>query len=266
MRMTSQLFPKLSDYSPDELVLMADTHDDSAFALALCNHPAMKSGDGFCEIITGIKDPFANMAFGMYVSDAESRVAAITEQLKKLDCPGLFWVGPCTLPANLDEILIQNGWVHLASPPAMVIDLESLEIPQLLEGFQLRRVANEEELSVWHQAIAEGFGMSIEVARMFAWNPSEQIRFYTAFLNGDVVGTTALILKNGVAGIYCLSTLPEFRARGIGSALTALPLVEARSEGYHIGTLQSSKMGLPVYLRLGFQEVCKLRMFSFGMP
>jgi len=264
--MTSQIFPKLSDYDPEELVLMADKHDDSAFALALSKHPAMKDVDEFCEIITGIKDPFANMAFGMHVPDAENRVLAITEQLKELVCPGLFWVGPCTTPTNLDEILVQNGWVHLASPPAMVIDLESLEAPQLLEGFQLCRVANEGELSVWHQAIANGFGMSIEVAQMFGWNPSDQIRFYTAFLNEDVVGTTALVLQDGVAGIYCLSTLPEFRARGIGSALTLLPLLEARSEGYHVGTLQSSKMGLPVYLRLGFQEVCKLRMFSFGMP
>jgi GNAT superfamily N-acetyltransferase len=264
--MTEQVFPQLSDFSPEGLVRMADEHDDAAFELALGGHSAMQSAEGFCEILTGIKDPFANMLFGMHVPDAGNRVLAITQRLRELECPGLFWVGPCTTPANLGEILIQNDWVHLASPPAMVIDLESLEIPQLLEGFQLCRVANEEELTVWHQAIAMGFGMSVEVAEMFAWNPIDQIRFYTAFLNDDVVGTTALVLQNGVAGIYCLSTLPEFRARGIGSALTVLPLIEARNEGYRIGTLQSSKMGLPVYLRLGFQEVCKLRMFSFGMP
>lgn len=264
--MLSQTFPKLSDYSPEELIWMADDHDDAAFALALGSHPAMKNEDGFCEIITGIKDPFANMAFGMRVPDAENRVLAITERLKELECPGLFWVGPCTSPENLDEILIQNGWSHLASPPAMAIDLEFLVAPTLLQGFQLQRVTSTQELAVWHQAIAKGFGMSVEVAEMFALNPSDQIRFYTAFLNDEVVGTTALIFQNGVAGIYCLSTLPEFRARGIGTALTALPLLEARSEGYRIGTLQSSKMGLPVYTRLGFQEVCKLKMFSFGMP
>jgi GNAT superfamily N-acetyltransferase len=264
--MAEQVFPGLSDFSPEGLVRMTDEHDDAAFALALGGHPAMQSADGFCEILTGIKDPFANMLFGMNVPDAEIRVLAITQRLRELECPGLFWVGPCTSPANLDEILVQNGWNHLASPPAMVIDLDCLEVPTLLQGFQLRRVANEEELSVWHRAIAEGFGMSVQVAEMFAWNPSDQIRFYTAFLNDEVVGTTALILQNGVAGIYCLSTLPEFRARGIGTALTSLPLLKARKEGYHIGTLQSSKMGLPVYLRLGFQEVCKLRMFSFGMP
>lgn len=264
--MAEQVFPRVSDFSPEGLVRMADEHDDAAFALALGGHPAMQSADGFSEVLTGIKDPFANMFFGMHVPDAVNRVLAITERLRELECPGLFWVGPCMTPKNLDEILYQNGWVHLASPPAMVIDLENIGTAEVPPGFKLQRVSNAEELSVWHQAIAKGFGMSVEVAEMFAWNPSDQIRFYTAFVNADVVGTTALILQNGVAGIYCLSTLPEFRARGIGTALTTLPLIEARNEGFHIGTLQSSKMGLPVYTRLGFQEVCKLRMFSFGMP
>ena len=259
------MYPKLSDFSPEELILMADEHDDEAFAVALGGHPAMIKEPGFYEIITGIKDPFANMAFGMNVPDAENRVRAITGRLKEMNVPGYFWVGPCTKPDNLFDLLVQNGWKHLATPPAMVIDLADLADPKLPDGFSLRQVKTKDDLAIWQGAVAKGFKLSLEVAQMFAPELGDSIRFYTAYLDDQVVGTTALIVHKGVPGIYCVSTFPEFRGRGIGAALTALPLLEARAEGYHVGTLQSSSMGYPIYRRLGFSEVCGIQMFGFGL-
>lgn len=264
--MAENIFPKLSEFSPEELVFIADEHDDEAFALALGQHPAMIKEDGFCEILSGIKDPFANMAFGMKVPDAENRVKTISEKLDQLHCPAYFWVGPCTEPDNLDEVLLRNGWVHLASPPAMLVDLDQLITPPVPESFELKRVKNAEDLATWRRAVARGFGLLPEVAEMFSMTADDQARLYTAFLGNEVVGTTALITVNGVAGIYCVCTFPEFRGRGVGAALTTVPLLEAYEEGYRIGTLQASSMGLPIYSRLGFKEVCKLKMFGYGLP
>jgi predicted GNAT family acetyltransferase len=260
------MYPKLSDFNPDELVYMADEHDDEAFALALSGHAAMKKEPGFYEILTGINDPFANMAFGMNVPDAENRVRAITNRLKELSVPGYFWVGPCTKPDNLFDLLIQNGWKHLATPPAMVADLANLADPKLPEGFSLRRVRTSDDLAVWQDAVARGFKLPIEVAQMFSPLLSDSMRFYTAYLDEQVVGTTALIIHKDVPGIYCVSTFPEFRGQGIGTAMTTLPLLEARREGYQMGTLQASTMGYPIYRRLGFFEVCGIQMFGFGLP
>jgi predicted GNAT family acetyltransferase len=258
-------FPKLSDFSPEDLIHMVDEHDDESFALAMGRHAAMQSEPGFYEILTGIKDPFANMAFGMHVPDAENRVKAISARLRDADCPAYFWVGPCTTPTNLSEILIDNGWTHLASPPAMVVDINLMAKPPAPEGMRLQRVTDGESLTEWRKAVSTGFHMKPEVTELFSLLEGNQMRLYTAFLGDEIVGTTALITHNGVAGIYCVSTFPEFRGRGIGAALTTLPLLEAHSEGYQIGTLQASSMGFPVYKRLGFQEVCKLQMYGFGL-
>jgi GNAT superfamily N-acetyltransferase len=263
--MGEQVFPRLSDFSPKGLVQMADEHDDAAFALALGSHPAMRAEPGFYELLTGINDPFANMAFGMNVPDAENRVLAISERLRKSECPAYFWVGPCTKPFDLSEILVRNGWVHLASPPAMVVELDHLKEPVLLEGFELIPVRNSEELAIWQETMAKGFNVSNEVGKIFSPPLRDPVRLYSAYLNGQPVGTTALVFHNGVAGIYSLAVLPKFRRQGIGALLTVLPLIEAWSEGYRLGTLQASSMGLPVYLQLGFAEVCKLKMFGFGL-
>ena len=266
LAMTDKSFPKLSDFDEKQLIWMADEHDDIAFATALGAHPAMKREGGFCEIITGHDDPFANMAFGMNVPDPENRVKAISDRLSSLSVPGYFWVGPCTKPANLDEILVQNGWRHIASPPAMVVDLHDLRAPQLPIGFELREVTSDDDLKIWQETVAKGFHLRPEVAQMFSSVGDPSMRYFTAFIDDQPAGTTALFIHKGVPGIYSVCTLPEFRGRGIGSALTSLPFLDARAGGCHIGTLQASKMGLPIYQRLGFQEVCKLKLFSFGLP
>ena len=45
------------------------------------------------------------------------------------------------------------------------------------------------------------------------------------------------------------------RGKGIGRAMTALPLIEARRQGYRIATLQASSMGRPIYEKMGFAAV-----------
>src|SRR2546426_7811691 len=52
-------------------------------------------------------------------------------------------------------------------------------------------------------------------------------------VTGEEAGASSLVFFGaGVAGIYHVSTVPEHRGRGLGSVITAAPLLEARSRGY----------------------------------
>ena len=72
---------------------------------------------------------------------------------------------------------------------------------------------------------------------------------------GEIVGGTMLacIGKNG--GIHEVSTLPEYRGRGIGRAIVSRALDLAAEQGCFCATLQASELGVPLYTSLGFVQV-----------
>jgi ribosomal protein S18 acetylase RimI-like enzyme len=64
-----------------------------------------------------------------------------------------------------------------------------------------------------------------------------------------------------VAGVYNVCTLPELRGLGIGRAITASVIEDARQQGMRVAVLGASPMGDPVYRAMGFREVCRLRSY-----
>jgi len=82
-----------------------------------------------------------------------------------------------------------------------------------------------------------------------------------------VPGLTAWVMvRDGVAvagawsfvhgsdcGIYAVGTMPGWRRRGLARALTAHVLGEAQRRGARTATLQSTRMGQPLYESLGFE-------------
>ncbi len=259
------LYPSLDDLTPEELLLIADEHDDYAFAAMLENQPTMKLHDGFYELLTGHKNPFANMLFGLNVPEPKETVQRITDWLKSKEAPSFWWVGPLTKPSNLDQLLTNAGWQEGGPAPAMVVDLCLLEDKHGPEGLTLEPVTTADQLARWQQTFSKGFQLPQEVGDLITPPKNAKITYYTALLNGEPVGTTALFIHRDVPGIYCVSTIKEFRGQGIGAAVTTKPLIEARARGYKMGTLQASTMGYPVYKRLGFQDVCTLRVFTLNM-
>ncbi len=76
---------------------------------------------------------------------------------------------------------------------------------------------------------------------------------YVGYLDGEPVATAELTVSGGVAGLYNISTLEVHRHKGIGSALTLRPRLDAMVKGFKMGILQAAADGLGVYTRLGFR-------------
>jgi ribosomal protein S18 acetylase RimI-like enzyme len=76
-----------------------------------------------------------------------------------------------------------------------------------------------------------------------------------ARLDGEPAAVAMAYDHDGDCGIYSVTTLEHARRRGLGTALTALLLHEARDRGCTTSTLQSTPMAERVYARLGFRDL-----------
>jgi ribosomal protein S18 acetylase RimI-like enzyme len=79
-----------------------------------------------------------------------------------------------------------------------------------------------------------------------------------ARLGGANVATAMAHENDGDCGLYNVGTLEQARRRGIGTALSALHLHDAKSRGCTSATLQSTEMAERVYGALGFQDLGRI--------
>ncbi|MFN2537483.1 MAG: GNAT family N-acetyltransferase [Mycobacteriales bacterium] len=94
-----------------------------------------------------------------------------------------------------------------------------------------------------------------ELAREFVLPKlvNEACAVVTAY-DGGPVSTATLVAVDGVAAVYGVGTLPTYRGRGLGRAVTLAVLHEGRRRGCDLAFLNPSELGYRVYAGLGFVD------------
>lgn len=87
---------------------------------------------------------------------------------------------------------------------------------------------------------------------------------YLAEVDGVAVATGFGVVVGDCLGVFNISTLPEFRRRGYGRAVTEAVLRGGRAQGARMAFLHASTAGLPVYRSLGFHVAEQWTYFDFG--
>ncbi len=262
----------LSDFSKASIIpAMEENMNSLIYTLARWPRATVRNDEMIKWAITNVPFFLFNSIMDAHLTpeSVDATVQSILTQAQSRNVPLLWWVGPSTQPADLATHLEQHGFVCEDQSPGMAIDLASLseDLPAP-EDFTVTLVNDAQTLKQWSDAMVIGFGMpdfTIEANYDFMRHmDGANVLAYLGYLRGKPVATSLLILAAGVAGIYCVSTIPEARRQGIGAALVRVPLQEARKRGYKIGVLQSSPMGFGVYRSLGFQEYCKIGQYIWS--
>lgn len=195
--------------------------------------------------------------------EANERVNALLAEYAQRHAPSCWLLNPSTTPSDLAERLQARDF-FCEFAPGMASDLHTVDfaVPPPA-GLNVQLVADESAMADWLRALTVGSSFPPEIERVLVdllehlgFQLSSTVRFFLGSLNGQPVSTSMLFLGGGIAGIYCVATVPDARQRGFGAALTRAAMREGLASGYHIAGLQSSQMGLHVYQRLGFREYC----------
>lgn len=249
----------------DEIGVRAARHLDTTFRVIM-RPPAAEHQPGFVRVITGELHPLGNAAIVSNPNDpAATRAAAVPLQESGLPAAVLFTEG---VSSDAAQALEAMGFAHQGAMPAMAVDIDAMGDTALPAGYRWARVGAGSEGSAWASAMATGYPLPIGLARLFSPDtlgadmaPDAAIQFFAVLKDGEPVATSMLLLADGLAGIYCVSTLVAERGRGLGAHATAQALREAQRLGYRVGVLQSSPDGHSVYRKLGFEDLGEIPMF-----
>ncbi len=153
-------------------------------------------------------------------------------------------------------------WNETAPPvPGMTIATD-VRIPEPPASLVIEPVRTSEQLVAYRQTAFAGFGFPVQAAHLFLTDRFLQlphVHLYAGSIEGRVVATSMLVATAGVAGIYWVATIDEYRGQGLGTALTWAAVRGGRELGCPIASLQASDMGRPVYARMGFDHVLSYR-------
>ena len=265
-----------TDVSPAALAaaIEANTHD----AFARWEHAlgaAFHEGADVTYATSAVPLHLANGVIRTHLTtaNADSRIAAIIGDLRANDEPFAWLIGPSSQPDDLTARLEARGLTLDDESPGMAVDLHAAVLTAPLPaGATVVEVLDDNTLRRWIDVLCAASPLPNAVRELLhalhaehGFNPNPELRFYLGMLDGTPVATSLLFVSSGVAGIYCVATLPQVRGRGLGAAMTVTPLCTAHEAGLAIGILQSSQMGYPIYRRLGFAEYCTFK-FYFGSP
>jgi GNAT superfamily N-acetyltransferase len=82
------------------------------------------------------------------------------------------------------------------------------------------------------------------------------VRFFAAVTDqGSCVGTAGSRVVDASALVAGVTTIPSYRRRGLGTAMTCRALLSAREEGAVNGFLDATPAGASIYRRLGFEDL-----------
>jgi ribosomal protein S18 acetylase RimI-like enzyme len=177
----------------------------------------------------------------------------------------LWWVGADSNEGTA-EGLLARGAVDGGLLPVMAVDLTTVTETAPPPELRIWPVVEPDEMRAYVAAYAGPLGVEGDlepvVHRELDFGYPDVVRL-AGIADGRTVGTCTLSLGTGVAALYCIATDPQYRRRGIATALTREALRIARDSGRRFATLQASAAGEPVYREIGFATVAHYRMFKF---
>lgn len=158
------------------------------------------------------------------------------------------------------RFLGSRGHVLDAQPAAMIHDLEGLERPP---PDALGDWTADGDFTVVGPLNDRAYGFDTDsFTRALSRRPSDSTHVYVARDGGEPVGCLLVTDEDGNADVESVAVVPEARGRGISRYLLQHALVDAAERGNEASTLVATKLGYPVYERLGYRTVGHFAMWE----
>jgi GNAT superfamily N-acetyltransferase len=146
-----------------------------------------------------------------------------------------------------------------AEPRDMGMELSELREPDPDPELEIREREDYDEMARLNEI---AYGHPPGEFSAVADSPLPGVRIYFGALDGDEIATVAVWPRGSDAVVVWVATTPEARGRGVSSRLMGRALADARRGGMVTTTLQATKLGRPVYEKLGYRDFGAVHMWE----
>jgi hypothetical protein len=207
------------------------------------------------------KEPGWNVAqrFRFEGRELDDVRAEIHRHLRERGRASCSWeVGTHARPADLVDRLHALGLVD-DEPTSLAVGMVLSEPPAPgPPDVEVRRVESDDEYYEAERIAAIAFGGPEPKRRRYERDPNNVI--YLAYADERPVARASAAFGERGATLFGGSTLPEARGRGAYRALVAARWDDAVARGTPVLVTQAGPMSRPILGRLGFREVCEIRI------
>jgi GNAT superfamily N-acetyltransferase len=181
-----------------------------------------------------------------------------------------FWADyPPGAASGLVEILRARGVsIGPYTLQGMARSLRDLPESPKREEIAITEVRSTQEEAEWLDILMEGFHEPEptrpdfrEFLRRSVVDPQYRFHHYLARWQGAPCAIASLLRAPQAAGLYHVTTLPAYRGRGLGTAITLETMLIARQMGYERMVLFATPEGYPLYLGMGFEEGLRIELY-----
>ena len=222
---------------------------------------------GIVMIASGIPGPEFNPVFITEPPpDPDSVLATSASFMSDAGIPSWRAVVFSACKSTMEPAAHSAGLRPGAELPGMILDPIPPRRAPLPLGFKVRPV---KDRSLWATMVTvgmRGFGGAAprDPEDLLPFTEGKGWRGYVGFAGKTPVATSIGFTHLGIGGVYFVATLPEFRGKGYGRALTEWAAVDARREGCRTSCLQSSAMGYKVYAGMGYRTITSYSQWMAG--
>ena len=253
---SQMLVPAITELSDRLYQVIADAFDRTF--RGYLQGKDVKGNDKYFLFQSGLPHPIANLLITRNQDDAALLIEGVEPLCSDKFPSAVVFLGQ--VGSEADELLRSRSFELAEKMPAMAIDLHDLTITTLGDDYTIQQVGADEH-DLWVDTFAKGYELPYALADRFGpamvasiAEEAEEYRYYIVFHNSRAVSTALDIIRDGIIEVYCISTITEYRGRGIGRFVTGEPLRLASDEGYRTAILQASLQGESVYRYLGFES------------
>ena len=204
-----------------------------------------------------VKVPMLHRVVQIDVPDTmvDALIDSALDYFRDRDFECAFTLSPLDRPADLAERLKRRGFAFDLQAVAMLCNREVR--PSVSESVEVEEL-DPDRYEVWAATMCRSFDFPEDVGALGRGVLDiPEVRLYLAYVDREPAGTALLYTRYGLGCVDFIGTLPEYRRRGVASAVTARAVVDSHSMGNRWTGLEvaAGSAAERVYKRVGFRPV-----------